>query len=404
MNAIQYISDLNEPDQSKIRSSIYKKGILSSFNEDGRMIMYTSKNSRFLRFNNNTQQNMWLECNGLVIDTNTMKPLVIPPISFVSNIDTNIVNTHIANDMYEAYRIEDGTIITLYHWGNSWRISTARGYDMTDQKWGTMSYIDILHDILEKQEIPIEKFFNSLNKQRCYTFGFKHESMHPFREGTDVPINKLWFIQSVGLDSPHKIKYELAGIPNQTKYTFPAERTTKVLFRALTTSLSNYMDTKAINYGFILRSKNPTKTGLYSHIILESSLMQKIRTLYYNSNLSNHSNEMKYDREKYTIVNSYLDANLNGIFIYLFPQFTPAFDKLNTITTTLIKSILTHANPNNIKGDDPTSITAKFLYEQINLQCKLDLNDRHINKLISSYLLNPTFSDIFYNLLDYKVN
>ena len=254
----------------------------------------------------------------------------------------------------------------------------------------------------KKYKTNLDVFFKSLDKKRCYTFGFKHESMHPFREGADTPINKMWFIQSVNL-STNAVAYEMPtgnfGIPNQKKYSFPkdAPKSTKTLFPILHGCLESYLNTtkpNSVNYGFILRSKNPEKTGLYTHIILESSLMQKIRQLYYNSSLNNQANEMEYDREKYTIIYSYLDPNINMLFIKLFPQYTDMYDQLNNITTNLIKSILSYAK----NKDAEKNHMAQFLYEQINLQCKIDLSNRHVNKIISSYLLNTTFVDIYYSL------
>ena len=238
MNTIKFIEDLNETDKSKIRSTIYKSGILSTYNEeDNRMIFYTSKNKKFLNFPNDIAKNIWLECNGLVLDMKSMKPLVIPQKTFIKSIDTNEVNLNLSKDLYDISLIEDGTTISLYYSDNldSWRISTQKGYDVTDKMWGSQTYKSIIDDILIVYNIEKIDFFDSLNKSKCYTFGFKHPSMHPFREGKPDPIIKMWFIQSTELISPYIVSTEFDNpkIPKQTVYNFPLEKNTKVLFNQL---------------------------------------------------------------------------------------------------------------------------------------------------------------------------
>ena len=398
MSLLKYISELKDKSLSEIRTDVHKKGILSSYNDDGRMIFYTSKNSRFLKFADNTQQNMWLECNGLVLDVKNMKPLVIPPPSYVSNIDSYQVNDFIKEDLYDIYHIEDGTIISLYYWGGKWNISTARGYNMSDVKWGKLTYEEVLKDVLELYRIQLYKFYESLDKNRCYTFGFKHESMHPFKGGATDPINKMWFVQSVELSTgsiSNKLDPKI-GIPNQKKYTFPADKqkNTKTLFHTVCRCLEYYLQSGVVNYGFILRSKDPDKTGLYTHIILESSLLQKIRQLYYNINLSTRARELNYDREIYTVIYSYLNPNIGMLFINLFPQYTHMYQKLNGITNYLVNSILGHANGNHNEAENHSGV----LYDQLKLRCYVNPKNRYMPNIISSFFINSEHVSTYYDM------
>ena len=335
MNTIKFIEDLNETDKSKIRSTIYKSGILSTYNEeDNRMIFYTSKNKKFLNFPNDIAKNIWLECNGLVLDMKSMKPLVIPQKTFIKSIDTNEVNLNLSKDLYDISLIEDGTTISLYYSDDldSWRISTQKGYDMTDKMWGSQTYKSIIDDILIVYNIEKSDFFDSLDKYKCYTFGFKHPSMHPFREGKPDPIIKIWFIQSTELISPYNVSTEFDNpkITKQTVYNFPTEKNTKVLFNQLRMSFTNFLSSGNINYGFILRSKDESQTGINSNIILKSSLMNRIRQLYYNVPIDKLDKD-KYDIEKYIVISSYLDTNTHIMFITLFPQYESLYKKLNDI-------------------------------------------------------------------------
>ena len=301
METIKFIKESNEKDLSTLRSSLYKKGILSSFNKDGRIVMYTSKNQRF-----NKLDDISIECNGLIFDINAMKPLVIPTLNSISNISNiNIINNNINNDLYDVYRINDGTVINLYWWEptNSWVISTTRGYDLTDEKWADLTYIEIIKDILNKTDNSIDDLYKLLDKTHCYTFGFKHPSMHPFYEGLNKPIYTIWFIQSINLNT-FKISTQFDNKLNINTQTKIGRKINDIkdIFNEINKSYDEYKNNKTINYGYIFRSKDTNKTGEFSSLLFESSLMKRIRILYYNSSLNNNIKEYGYNRETYIII------------------------------------------------------------------------------------------------------
>ncbi len=85
---MDFVKSMEGKSPCDIRQEAFKKRIQSSYNQDdGRMIFYTSKNARFDKVD---RQQLWLECNGYVVDTINMKPLVIPMLSFKSNVNPNI--------------------------------------------------------------------------------------------------------------------------------------------------------------------------------------------------------------------------------------------------------------------------------------------------------------------------
>lgn len=405
METLKFVQTVESKSPADIRTALYKKGILASYNsDDGRMVCYTSKNDRFNNNHKGNAQKLWLECNGLVLDTKNMKLLVIPPLSFKSNIQSHVVDTYLAKDLYTTYLIDDGTLINLYYWKptNSWRISTTRGYDMTENQWGSQTYLSILEELLGLYNTNLKTFLDGLNEEWCYTFGFKHRSMHPFQEGTGNYSSKLWYIQSVDLVN-NMICDDfngLFGIPNQKRYEFPEDKqqTSKTLFTILHNCLNDFIDNSIVNYGFILKSKSPTETQSYSHVLLESSLLQKIRQLYYHSDFNQYAREMKYDREQYIVVRSYLDINSHYLFIELFPQYQIYFNMLDTITAELVKSVLNYAKAKRTETIDNQN-TARFLYEKISSTCKLVPGNRHNIKLVSSYLLHVNFTDLYYGML-----
>lgn len=405
METLKFIEKLADQSPANIRSNLYKKGILGSYdNSDGRMVLYSSKNKRFNTVTKGGNQALSDECNGLVVDTKNLKVLATPPEAFRSNVNAHVLDKHLCMDLYDLYRVEDGTLINLYYWEplNSWRISTARSYDITDIKWGTISYKEIVKNLLAVNNTDDETFYGSLDKDTSYTFGFKHSSMHPFQEGLGDPINKLWFIQSV---KNNEVSYEFENefqIPNQTKFEFPegVPKTSKYLFGTLNHSLDNFINNTGdgVLYGYILRTKNKAETGDHSSILLESSLLQKIRQLYYHSNFSKFANEMKYDRELYTITFAYLNINSHTTFINLFPQYRPQYDKLDAITADLVKKVMTYSN-NPSESNLPMNSNIRFIYESLNNKYRIVPHDRRNIKLISTFLLGDHFTDLYYSLL-----
>ena len=404
MEAIKFIDNMEDKTLTGIRSRFYKEGILSSFNPDGRMVLYSSKSTR-----NNEESDvkstkldndkLWLESNGLVIDAKNRKVLAQPPMSFKSNIDVKTVDTHIANNMYDLLLVEDGTVISLYYWEplNSWRISTTRGYDMTTCKWGHMTYIDILKELLVLYKTTEDEFYSKLDKNTSYTFGFKHHSMHPFWEGNSNPINKLWFIQSV-CDNNISYTFGHFNIPSQKKCANVCN--TKTLFKDLSASLYSYFNNEHVLYGFILRSRDVSVTGVNSNIMLESSLLQKIRQFYYHSNINDIVQQFTYDRDKFIVINAYLNNNYTKLFIDLFPHNKPYYEKLDEITKTLVKGILAIIKNNGIQlNNSEIDNNCMFIYETLNSRYSLNPHNRQNNKIITSFVMHTNFTNIYYNMV-----
>jgi hypothetical protein len=439
---MEFVKTMESTLPSEIRQIAFKNQIQSSYNqEDGRMIFYTSKNSRF-----NKEEKPYLsECNGYVIDTINMKPLVIPINSFKSNINPDTVDIYMGNGLYDIYKVEDGTIINLYWWesANKWCISTTRGYDVSDVKWGTKTYTQILEKLLEFYEINLQTFYDSLNKEHCYTFGFKHESMHPFREGKKEVINKLWFIQSVELNTKEVCEdfKGMYGILNQKKFVDPLcnNINSKYLFSKLSKSLDNFIDRNEVCYGFILKSRDSSLTKSYSNILLESSLLQNIRKLIYHRDLNKYATEMGYNRDLSTIINAYLNPNTCDLFITLFPQYKHVYSDLDIIHDKIVRSVLDYTMPklkenklkedklkeNKLKEDKLKEDKLKedklkedklkednsymkniteYIYEKINGQFIVDRKNNYIDHYISSFIKTTSFIHVFYNMILFTCN
>jgi len=422
-----------------IRTEIYKYGILSLYLEDSRMIFYTSKQSRFSKWKETSQNNikqskkdtrkcenidmnicmdtemdldndisseefihkvnnkLWLECNGLQLDCsdlNNITFLVIPQVSFISHYNTNLVNKYINKSLYNIYKIEDGTIINIYYYNKnqSWVISTTRGIDVS-------IYNDILIDILKEKDINIDEFYKSLDKNNCYTFNIQHNSIHKFNNA-----NNIWFIQSINLTNMNVSNIEFIKIPNQVLLPYKQEDTVSILNIINKTnkySLNNYLNTDENNLGYILKSNNVSLTGISSNIIIESSLMKKIRQLLYSNKYVKLSKKYNVSTSEIVVVSSYLDVNNNNLFIKLFPCYTNTYNILAKITLLEISNIIRYSKSvNNTKNTEIFSTVTKFLFDNINKLYNLNsVNDIHLQDIIHNFLINENNLCIYLNLV-----
>lgn len=413
MEILKFIESLEDKSPKNIRKEIFKQGIMSSYNdEDGRMVFYTNKNDRFSNSPIRSVK-LWLECNGTIIDTKALKPLVVSQMSHRTNINPEIVSNYINKGVYDIYLTEDGTVVNLYFWKDSWHISTVRGYDMNDTLWGDMTYKTML------DEVAPEGFYERLDKSRCYTLGFKHSNMHKFATsheekslntaveelslGTaetkdpdliESPKGKLWFIQSVDLNNNnvvHVSPFEDIGVSGQERYA-PQEpiKSVRELFKKLKGALADYLDNANVLYGFVIKSRNPRQTGIYSNIILESSLMQKIRQLMYHNRYTSEIRDKEYDRGTYIVLSNYLDKNSSDMFISLFPQYQSYYDKLDEITDALVESVK--------EKEEEKEAHVSVLHADITKAYAID-DSPASNDLIRSFIKHPTYIAIYYKLL-----
>lgn len=280
------------------------------------------------------------QANGLIIlfehdnDNITCRTLV-DPINDTSNNFDKTMEEFFSQDLYDIYKIKDGTMFTLY-WDGEWLYATKNNVNIYNMKWRGHIYGDIIQDVLKQYpDFDLSK----LDKTKSYTIGFKHPAFHPFgqpAEYTNTPdetskwIKEAWAIKPV----------EIPGLPAQE--VIPKEKliTTKMnkgyLYSALkqcADTLKKYLDGGDPFFGFILRSKDVAKTGKYSDVLLESALWNSIRkSIYQLPYIPNRTLRIKQSQnfKNFTriIVDSYLNFNKKNLFIKLFPQFQSYYDKL----------------------------------------------------------------------------
>ncbi len=379
----------------KLTQIFYKKKITIGYDamieDNKRRVIFTC--SKSLR--NYTFDSIGQECNGLILEASNegWRPLVIPIMSPKSNVNTGQINLWLSKNLYEIYSMEDGTVINLYYYKNNWVISTARGIDMNNVVFNKLSYQEMLDQCLEKYDIY--NFYDSLDKNKSYTLGFKHPDMHPFKEGLEDDLYKIWSIQSVQLNfqnfTPSREPF-LEKLPTQKKYTFKT-RNMHNLYTRLSSALEDYKNyNKKPNYGYILVSSAPETTKEFTVIMLESSLMNAIRNLWYNAAYIKYSSEKKYDKIKLILLNSYLDDTRAELFISLFPQYKKEFKRFDEIEVKLINDIYDSIKNKSEVNNNLVCTLANEVKININVELYENPLQKirdiiHTNKYINAYYM-----------------
>lgn len=369
---------------SEKRSAFYSKNIKSSYSDE--LIIFYPKNRGP---KTDYRDPVVRECNGLIFGIQNNELLAIPPKLLLGTFKYNIVNTFVENNLYDIYEVNDGTRITLYY-ADRWRISTSRGYDVSRISWsGKSTYSEILNECLEYMNIMPDEFYDRLDKNNCYSFGISHPEYHPFTK-----TKHIWFIESYStIDAKRN---DINPFPDiikpQKKVSLNDGENATSLKKLAITALDDYLSEKKRLFGFILRSKDESKTGMYSNLIIESSLMWEIRKMFYNKHYTELANENNFDRIEYTLLSNYLYNK--KLFLKLFPQYKLCFSdiekKINDINNVVVKRYqYRNANFSDETEDKYTNL-ATDLMSGIDEVIRINIDDSDHVEFIKQYISNSS--------------
>ena len=418
----QYFMSLHF-DFESARRELYRLGIKTSYNSEVMIFstMHTARNQMNLAY--------LQECNGLILEQKTWRPLVVPPRSLRFNIDTDASNRFLHQGLYHIYKAEDGTCFNMYYYGGKWVISTAKGYDMNNAVWENTTYQSAVVDCLSSIGLSWDTFTNQLDKKHCYSFGFKHPSFHKFWESSKTPLYKIWFIQSVDLNISNDTylwssdKSPIAIMKTQEVLRNPIGNL-RELYKSAKDSINAFLTTGSVCYGYILRSVNFASTGQHSDLFIESDLMRAIRKTWYENSVIDLCHKNKLCKEHIITLSSFLDNNGLELFQLLFPQyykrmqfFSEVIGKLtdNMISIVREKSQCVTSNDLDEKKAD-NSVTdekkavdnvmynkvAEILLQSFKNCCHFnveDTNDVFLKKAFYGFCCHPSNLDNMYELI-----
>ena len=351
MNTFKFLNNFSidesnfQASMNSLRSKFYEAGVCWTDDVQGkfdhqqpfRVVLYTKATDV------NFKNPMVKECNGLVIEYNQgWRLLAMPPRAFCTNkVSMKKINDLYLAGSYEVYEVLDATILTLYFYQNSWRLSSTKGYDLTDvQIMDGMTYMEALQDLMNTKYCSFT--FESLNKNYSYTIALRHSKYHIFdetkhlasrtrsvpREGVDM--NSYIMVMSVAdLQTMYYVSKYVAGLPRQSPITIK-DSNVNLLISYARSAYAKYEKAYRLQnfkykplYGYILRAKNRSVPNDCSTIYIESELYKSMRSILYKNN-----DPLRKPDHNQLVINMSMNHDRYEQFKIMFNQFEDKFNKL----------------------------------------------------------------------------
>jgi hypothetical protein len=346
---------------------------MSESNHLDRFIVTLNSTNRIHTINNASTH---YHCNGIVYDADNGDILAMPPPVLCKAVNRKFLEKHLSE--FTIYSASDSSILTLYHDGSSWCISTKHGIDISASKWtSSKSWKELLDEALTKYNIKIDQ----LNTDVSYTFALHHPDVHPYLDKpSDVYVIKMWHQE---LHSMYNCEY-VANVPVQTEVVFPPvvecqdainssvrsmTNQEKVDFM-LTASRASLTTSRSTNMGYILRCK----TNKYIDVYIESFLKQRISNLIYNiSNMEYFERIAPEARMDFIILKAYFKTRYKDHDVLkMFPNWSTKFNAIGKLINEIVDKVLLIYRKSAVNTDDTSDRLAKFFYDEISKKNPVD--------------------------------
>ena len=353
------------------------------------------------------------ECNGLILNKHNSEIIAYPP-PFISIFNQE----ELPKDIVSFVNITDGTSLLLYYYNNKWRISSQHAYDITNlYPIGIKTtYGEMFFSIITKFHLAY------FNKDITYNFILAHEKIHPFLRSSFVVFvaayNKQGIQQTV--EFPSKAYFSI-NIENMTVTPITEEDTADFtdfcevdlsenvypqassdinlndepidFYKNCEEAYEAYVKMKSlINFGYILTRENGDR------LLLESSLMKKIRIALYSKDIITEIKKNKfYTRNNVAIMFAITKNNTS------FPNL---FDQSSEIGNDYQKALINYKRlyETLIKQCSGVEFKTNKNYEEIaqNMTSSVEfkmLDSANANNYVSSFLNDIKMRPLLYKCL-----
>ncbi len=404
---------------------------------------------------------LWYECGGgVVIDAVAWKVLAVPPRAFNYYPDMHRVSGYLGDDLYDVVKVEDGTHVTLYPWGepNGWEISTANGYAVSSLRWsGPLTYAEIIHDLVSRLYPEFVEAsgmslrvrpgrttleFTKLDRSRCYTIGFRHHDFHPVRADPE----RIWQIQWASLtDTVPRVVFgcgfpRVGGkdcIPMQTVIGSEGVSIDEIYQRghnsyeraiAFISRTSAHGTAEAsggtlgetaggghppasardpaceLNYGVVLRSHDPSVTTNCSDVLIETDLLRHVRVLYERPPRGLRGSVTHTHRAAYAAIKAYLachSVQLGRNYLALCPHHDVYHKRCEAVVNKLVDMVdivVSGKKKNSAFTDERLARVARTFAGKITKDVS-SLETSVRRQIIRSHLMLPGYACIYLLLI-----
>lgn len=249
------------------------------------------------------------ECNGIIFDYRTWQVLYRPPELPNAQFSATRVAENFAD--YDVFELYDGTVVGFYHYRGEWHIATARGLSMAGLTWRGVTYRDAIEAAMQVAKFPDAAgqaralTWSELDPDVSYTLGFTHPGMHYSKH------LGIWLIRARTRDGE--------AVP-LAQFEMPVQLDVTGRFATFNDLQTVCKNRDVSNWGYILRSRVPERTGADSTVIIESRHMNLVRTLVYDRNIMQNALLHGVTEQQFTFANSLLSQNMRENYLWLYPE------------------------------------------------------------------------------------
>lgn len=300
------------------------------------------------RIEGNKVLNESFQINGVVVSGTTWDLLSVPSpyinygighvFSFFSRNEKELKKS------IKAYKVYDGTVVTLYYHRDMWRLSSANSIDINNH---TLIAKDKTFATLFEEALPASCRLNSdvLNKCMSYSIAFRHPEHHLFHTDDSKPILlsvfNLLTKKYVGTESHAKMLNIAVQKPIDIEH-MAGVMTTDAVIKKNKNALIDYIENKGeFHYGYIFHDTEKKCRYMYP-----SSLLLFIKENMYASPCMDRKG---FAPIEYAGMRAFLSNELHTPFIALFPQFLDQYHAYSVFLRRLIGSITVELVPNACK-------------------------------------------------------
>lgn len=380
MQTIAYLKKtwgaMDQTNVREIQTDMLHMGIRVSYDWNKALAIYTSNKSTKNNFS--IQSDYLAECNGLILDFG-FNPIVVPKRNTFNCVDSNEVSQRLERGEYSVYEAHEGTIINLYFWDGLWRISSNRGIDIGNLVLEKSTWMELFTESLELERINPTSFFEVLQEDHCYTFGFTNPEIHPFvKELESNPYPYVWFVQKAMCDergfTVRRLLPEWLAIPTQT--LLMEKVSLQNLYQRTASAYSQYLAGEKPLYGYILEARDQSaEYDPFETVFMESDLMCIIRKLFYDQRLILMAREMKLQRTEIVDWYCFLDSSRTAYYLSLLPGRADKVSEMSDRLDNLVDAIVSGKSKNPAIRFVQNAIKKKL---QINKNTSKDLIKKHL--------------------------
>ncbi len=361
---------------SKMRSSLFSKGICWTDSVQGnfaahdcfRVVLFLTKNLINVNFDNP----LVTECNGLVLEYagGSWRVLAMPmPNCTITSMSMTQVNKFYQEKRYQIYELLDATTVNMYHYDGSWRMSTCKGYDVTDLPFvNDCTYMQVFERLVCQKYCNFE--MDQLDPECCYTVALRCSDFHLFDETKHLKSRtngndyiKLLKVTSLGALADINLEQVAVALPIYSPIEIKSAASVSMLMNYAKHAYSKYakgFDTNNFKFkplhGYVLRSASSAVPRAYKNIKIISSLFAVIKHGLYRK---------PFESCNHMLACMFTDRLRKEQFKILFDQYAPQFSALEAIAQVVCQSV-TAPTQDCAEGEkDPLQVLADQVVTQL---------------------------------------